>query len=474
MASTADFVVIANRLPVDRVTDADGSTMWRTSPGGLVTALEPVMRRKGGAWIGWHGAADEKVRPFRHDGMDLVPVPLSSDEVEDYYEGFSNATLWPLYHDVVVSPEFHREWWDAYVQVNQRFANRAAKIARRNAVVWVQDYQLQLVPQMLRELRPDLRIGFFLHIPFPPTELFQQLPWRREILQGLLGADLVGFQMPGGAQNFVRLVRQRVGHKTHRDRVYLPDGRTVVARAFPISIDAAGFEALARTPAVLERAAQIRASLGNPETLLLGVDRLDYTKGLRQRLRAFGELVADGSLPVSATVFVQVATPSRERVQQYQILRDDIFQLVGSINGDVGRIGEQPIQYLHSSYPRDEMAALYRAADVMVVTPLRDGMNLVAKEYVACRYDNRGALVLSEFAGAASELKQAYLVNPHDINGLKAALLEAVRADPKEKTRRMKALRRQIVENDIDRWATNFLDELADVRAPHGKTVRPV
>ena len=474
MASTADFVVIANRLPVDRVTDTDGSTTWRTSPGGLVTALEPVMRRKGGAWIGWHGAADEKVRPFRHDGMDLVPVPLSSDEVEDYYEGFSNATLWPLYHDVVVSPEFHREWWDAYVQVNQRFANRAAKIARRNAVVWVQDYQLQLVPQMLRELRPDLRIGFFLHIPFPPTELFQQLPWRREILQGLLGADLVGFQMPGGAQNFVRLVRQRVGHKTHRDRVYLPDGRTVVARAFPISIDAAGFEALARTPAVLERAAEIRASLGNPETLLLGVDRLDYTKGLRQRLRAFGELVADGSLPVSDTVFVQIATPSRERVQQYQILRDDIFQLVGSINGDVGRIGEQPIQYLHSSYPRDEMAALYRAADVMVVTPLRDGMNLVAKEYVACRYDNRGALVLSEFAGAAAELKQAYLVNPHDINGLKAALLEAVRADPKEKTRRMKALRRQIVENDIDRWATNFLDELADVRAPHGKTVRPV
>ncbi|HWV25756.1 MAG TPA: trehalose-6-phosphate synthase [Aeromicrobium sp.] len=474
MASTADFVVIANRLPVDRVTDTDGSTTWRTSPGGLVTALEPVMRRKGGAWIGWHGAADEKVRPFRHDGMDLVPVPLSSDEVEDYYEGFSNATLWPLYHDVVVSPEFHREWWDAYVQVNQRFANRAAKVARRNAVVWVQDYQLQLVPQMLRELRPDLRIGFFLHIPFPPTELFQQLPWRREILQGLLGADLVGFQMPGGAQNFVRLVRQRVGHKTHRDRVYLPDGRTVVARAFPISIDAAGFEALARTPAVLERAAQIRASLGNPETLLLGVDRLDYTKGLRQRLRAFGELVADGSLPVSDTVFVQIATPSRERVQQYQILRDDIFQLVGSINGDVGRIGEQPIQYLHSSYPRDEMAALYRAADVMVVTPLRDGMNLVAKEYVACRYDNRGALVLSEFAGAAAELKQAYLVNPHDINGLKAALLEAVRADPKEKTRRMKALRRQIVENDIDRWATNFLDELADVRAPHGKTVRPV
>jgi len=474
MAGTADFVVIANRLPVDRITDTDGSTTWRTSPGGLVTALEPVMRRNGGAWIGWHGAADEKLRPFTHDGLDLVPVPLSAQEVEEYYEGFSNATLWPLYHDVVVSPEFHREWWESYVQVNRRFAAKAAKVARKNADVWVQDYQLQLVPQMLRELRPDLRIGFFLHIPFPPTELFQQMPWRREILEGLLGADLVGFQMPGAAQNFVRLVRQRVGHKTHRDAVYLPDGRTVVARAYPISIDAAGFEELARTPAVLERAAQIRESLGDPETVLMGIDRLDYTKGLRQRLRAFGELIADGSLKVGDAVFVQVATPSRERVQQYQILRDDINRLVGRINGDVGRIGQQPIQYLHTSYPREEMAALYRAADVMVVTPLRDGMNLVAKEYVACRYDNQGALVLSEFAGAASELKQAYHVNPHDINGLKTQLLEAIRATPRENSRRMKAMRKQIMENDIDLWAANFLRELADVRGPHGKTVRPI
>ncbi|MCW2831310.1 MAG: trehalose-6-phosphate synthase, partial [Aeromicrobium sp.] len=372
-AGSADFVVIANRLPVDRISGPGGQTMWRTSPGGLVTALEPVMRSNGGAWIGWHGAADEKVKPFDHNGMHLVPVPLSEDEVEEYYEGFSNATLWPLYHDVVAPPEFHREWWDSYVRVNRRFAEKAAKVARQNAVVWVQDYQLQLVPSMLRELRPDLRIGFFLHIPFPPTELFQQLPWRREILEGLLGADLVGFQMPGAAQNFVRLVRQRVGHKTHRDMIYLPDGRTVLAKAYPISIDAAGFEELARTPEVIARAAEIRESLGNPRTILLGIDRLDYTKGLRQRLRAFGELIADGSVHVDDAVFVQVATPSRERVQQYELLRDDINRLVGRINGDVGRIGQQPVTYLHASYPRAEMAALYRAADVMVVTPLRDG-----------------------------------------------------------------------------------------------------
>ncbi|MET0468738.1 MAG: trehalose-6-phosphate synthase [Aeromicrobium sp.] len=471
---TADFVVIANRLPVDRIVGPDGEIQWRTSPGGLVTALEPVMLRNGGAWIGWHGAADEKVKPFDHNGMHLVPVPLSEDEVAEYYEGFSNATLWPLYHDVVAPPEFHREWWDSYVRVNRRFAEKAAKVAREGAVVWVQDYQLQLVPTMLRELRPDLRIGFFLHIPFPPTELFQQLPWRREILEGLLGADLVGFQMPGAAQNFVRLVRQRVGHKTHRDMIYLPDGRTVLAKAYPISIDAAGFEELGRTPEVIARAAEIRESLGNPTTILLGIDRLDYTKGLRQRLRAFGELIAEGSLDVDEAVFVQVATPSRERVQQYKLLRDDINRLVGRINGDVARIGQQPITYLHASYPRAEMAALYRAADVMVVTPLRDGMNLVAKEYVACRYDDRGALVLSEFAGAASELKSAYQVNPHDINGMKSMMLAAVNASPRENGRRMKAMRKQVMENDIELWANNFLEELTSERDPHEKNPRPV
>ncbi len=468
----AEFVVIANRLPVDRVTAPDGTTTWRTSPGGLVTALEPVMRRKGGAWIGWHGAPDEKLRPFTHQGLKLVPVHLSESEVVEYYEGFSNGTLWPLYHDVIAPPAFHREWWDAYVTVNRRFAERAAKVASEGAIVWVQDYQLQLVPAMLRELRPDVKIGFFLHIPFPPTELFQQLPWRREILEGLLGADLVGFQLNGAAGNFIRLVRQRVGHKTHRDSVYLPDGRVVRAKAYPISIDARGFEEMARDPAVVARAAEIRESLGNPTTIVLGIDRLDYTKGLRQRIRAFGELITAGSVHPDDAVFVQVATPSRERVDQYRLLRDDVERLVGRINGDVGRIGRQAIIYLHASYPREEMAALYRAADVMVVTPLRDGMNLVAKEYIACRYDERGSLVLSEFAGAAGELKQAYLVNPYDINGMKHAMLEAIKAGPKEQGRRMKALHKQVMENDIDQWANDFLVELAP--ETHTKRTRPV
>lgn len=471
---SADLVIVANRLPVDRVTLPDGTGGWRRSPGGLVSALEPVMRANDGAWIGWPGSTDDlELEPFVEDGLQLVPVHLTEDEVEEFYEGFSNGTLWPLYHDLVAKPEFHREWWDSYVTVNQRFAARAAEIASANATVWVQDYQLQLVPQMLRELRPDLRIGFYLHIPFPPAELFSQLPWRRQILEGLLGADLIGFQLSGGAANFVRLVRGRVGHKTHRDLVYLPDGRTVKAAAFPISIDATGFIELAQTENVQQRAAAIREALGNPRKVFLGIDRLDYTKGIYARLRAFSELIAEGKLDVEDAVFVQVATPSRERVKQYRILRDDIDRLVGRINGDLGRIGRPAISYLHSSYPREEMAALYRAADIMVVTPYRDGMNLVAKEYVACRYEDDGALVLSEFAGAADELRQAYLVNPYDINGMKAALMDAFHAAPKETTKRMRAMRKQVVDNDVTAWANKFLAALADTRPDHDKAVRP-
>ena len=469
----ADLVIVANRLPVDRVRLPDGSSEWRTSPGGLVTALEPVLRKADGAWIGWPGSAGEELEPFVEDGLSLVPVPMSAEEVAEFYEGFSNGTLWPLYHDVVAKPEFHREWWDSYVTVNQRFADRAAQVAAKGATVWVQDYQLQLVPQMLRDLRPDLRIGFYLHIPFPPAELFSQLPWRRQILEGLLGADLIGFQLPGAAANFVRLVRSRVGHKTHRDTIYLPDGRPVKATAFPISIDTAGFEELARSEPVARRAAEIREALGNPRRIFLGVDRLDYTKGIHSRMRAFGELVRDGEIDVEDAVFVQVATPSRERVEQYRILRDEIDMLVGRINGDLGRIGRPAISYMHSSYPRTEMAALYRAADIMVVTPLRDGMNLVAKEYVACRFEGDGALVLSEFAGAAAELRQAWLVNPYDIDGMKAALVEACSADEKELARRMRAMRKQVVNHDVSRWADSFLSELAEVPGQHGKSVRP-
>ncbi|MFC6882112.1 MULTISPECIES: alpha,alpha-trehalose-phosphate synthase (UDP-forming) [Actinomadura] len=459
MSRGSEFVVVANRLPVDRIEGEDGEPAWRRSPGGLVSAIAPLMRRREGTWIGWAGAPDEVLEPFEEDGMHLVPVQQTAEEVELYYEGFSNATLWPLYHDVVAHPVYDRAMWDAYVRVNERFAEATAKVAAQDAMVWVQDYQLQLVPAMLRRLRPDLRIGFFLHIPFPPLELFWQLPWRRQILEGLLGADLVGFQLQGAAQNFVRLCRRLLEARYNRQDVFWGD-RVVRARSFPISVDVHELNDLVNRPDVRERAEEIRTDLGDA-TICLGVDRLDYTKGIAQRLQAFGELFEDGHLKPGQAVFVQIATPSRERVEQYQLLREEIEQQVGRINGEYGEIGFPVVHYMHSSYDRAELAALYLAADVMVVTPLRDGMNLVAKEYVACRGDLRGALVLSEFAGAAGELKRgAFQVNPYDIDGLKDTLLAALNAGPPEQARRMRAMRRRVTEHDVDRWAHDFLSEL--------------
>jgi trehalose 6-phosphate synthase len=462
----SSFVVVANRLPVDAIVE-DGRTQWRRSPGGLVTALQPVLADHHGTWIGWAGGTiNEAVpsqlpEPFVFDNMRLQPIQLNDLEFERYYEGFSNTSLWPLYHDAVEQPIFRRRWWDSYKRVNQRFADAAAATAAPHATVWVHDYQLQLVPQMLRELRPDVRIGFFLHIPFPPTELFMQLPRRVEILRGLLGADLVGFQRGGAAQNFLRLTRALLGLQPRSSSVEV-DGRIVRAGAFPISIDFAEVETLAKTEFVQQRARQIRAELGDPKTVLLGVDRLDYTKGIEHRLKAFRELLHDQRLSVPDVVMVQVATPSRERIEHYVALREKVEREVGRVNGDYGRVGVPAVHYLHQSYSRSELVALYCAADVLTVTPLRDGMNLVAKEYVAARVDLGGALVLSEFAGAAAELRQAFLVNPHDLDGLKETLVQAVNVDPAEAARRMKAMRAHVKHHDVDRWAARYLDALAD------------
>jgi len=459
MAPTSSFVVVASRLPVDRVEGPDGTQEWRQSPGGLVTALEPVMREAGGAWIGWSGDAGTAPGPFEVDGLQLVGLGLSEAEVRSYYEGFCNATLWPLYHDVIAPPQFHRSWWDAYVTVNRRFAEAAAEQAAPGATVWVHDYQLQLVPQLLRELRDDVRIGFFNHIPFPGYEIFAQLPWRRQVVEGLLGADLLGFQRRADATNFLRACRRAVGLTTKGSFVRVSAHREVQAAAFPISIDAAGLTELAQREDVRKRATEIREALGDPALVLLGVDRLDYTKGIRHRLRAYGELVNDGRLGPHS-VLVQVASPSRERVEAYRTLRDLVEVMVGRINGEHGELGYSPIQYLHQSFPREEMAALYLMADVMLVTPLRDGMNLVAKEYVACRYDERGTLVLSEFTGAADELAGAFLVNPHDIAGMKDTIVRAATATPLEARRRMRSMRRRVSEYDVARWAASFLDTL--------------
>ena len=449
------IVVAANRLPVMRTDDG-----WAPSPGGLVRALLPMLRETGGTWVGWTGDPDDAAEPFEVDGVELEPVPISADEVELYYEGFSNDGLWPLYHDALRESTYDFDQWDAYERVNQRFADKLAEISPPNAIVWVHDYQLQLVPKMLRKQRSDVTIGFFLHIPFPPFELFSRLPWRAEVIEGLLGCDLIGFQRPMGASNFIRSAQQLLQVDEHDRIIECIDHQTRVG-VFPISIDVAEVEETAAGRATRQRMSQIRARLGDPEVILLGVDRLDYTKGIGLRLEAFGALLESGELDPERHVLVQVATPTREAVEHYQDERQEIERLVGEINGRFGRIGLPVIHYLYQTLGFDELIALYRAGDVMLVTPFRDGMNLVAKEYAAAHIDGDGVLVLSEFAGAADELTDAVLVNPHDDQALQQAIITAVEMHRHERRERMTGLRDQISKSDVQGWADRFLRELS-------------
>ncbi|AHI23587.1 alpha,alpha-trehalose-phosphate synthase (UDP-forming) [Corynebacterium vitaeruminis] len=485
MSGDNTFVVVANRLPVDISVAADGTRTFSPSPGGLVTALSPVLERQQGCWVGWPGTVEEVPEPFYTDGGVLLhPVALNAHDFEAFYEGFSNATLWPLYHDLIVPPIYDREWWVSYREVNLKFAHEVAEVAAEGAIVWVQDYQLQLVPGILRQIRPDLTIGFFLHIPFPSPDLFRQLPWREEIVRGLLGADLLGFHLVSSATNFLDLTREVAGgigsHTGQPDELEVSgqasvrevtahittnDNREVGVASFPISIDVDEVLGLLPTP---EKVAEVRHDLGDPQTLILGVDRLDYTKGILQRLLAFEELLEAEALDASNTVLVQVATPSRERIDHYKRTRSQVEEAVGRINGRFGSLGKPVVHYHHQSLSKKALLELYSAADIMLVTPFKDGMNLVAKEYVACHGDGSGALVLSEFAGAAHELSEAFLCNPFDMESIKRQLSNAatmLQADPETAARRMNALHEQVIEHDVNLWASSFLGCLHDIHA---------
>jgi trehalose 6-phosphate synthase len=454
--SNRRVVVVANRLPVAY---DEESGEWHTSPGGLVSALTPILERTRGSWVGWSGIPDRDFKPFVHSEINQVAITLTQEEYEEFYVGFCNGTLWPLYHDSVRAPEFHRHWWRPYHAVNERFAKVAASQVGPNDVAWVQDYQLQLVPQMLRDAADVHRIGFYLHIPFPPVELFAKLPWRGPVLEGLLGADVLAFQSRSSRTNFAVAARRLVGATGSSSKLEWR-GRDVLLQVAPIGIETSVFEQKASSDRTTKAAAEIRAYLGNPEVVILGVDRLDYTKGIDLRMRALQTLLERRPDLIGNTTFVQIAVPSREDVEAYQQIRADIEGLVGRINGDFAEVGRPPIHYLYRSVPFDELLAYYRAADVMFVTPLRDGMNLVSKEYVATRYDDTGALILSEFAGASEELTQAFLVNPFDLNALASTLEEAIGTASVRGNPQMKALRRSVKRHDVFWWADRCLSAL--------------
>ena len=451
------LVVAANRLPVE--VDADGQLT--TSPGGLSSALSSVTAA-GSQWVGWAGPDAGRPKQFDHGDLRLHPVALSVDEVERYYLGFSNSILWPLFHGRLRRVELNRAWWHSYRIVNRRFAAAVCRIAPLGGTVWVHDYHLLLVPALIRAKRPDLRIGLFLHIPFPNAQLFSMLPWRKEVIRGMLGADVLGFQVAEDVSNFVaaaeRLVDARVRGHTLFDGFH-----TVDVDAFPISIDFAHWDALGGRAG--PQASRNREVLG-VESIFLGIDRLDYTKGISQRLRAFGELLDEGQLDTEKCAFVQVAVPSRSDVAAYEDEREEVEELIERVNAKHQRAnGTVPIVYMDSSLDEVAMSTWFRSADALVVTSLADGMNLVAKEFVAARGDLDATLILSEFAGAAQDLDGAMIVNPYDIEAIKRALLAAINMPLVERAARMKAMRTAVKHNDVHRWARNFLNRLESTAA---------
>jgi trehalose 6-phosphate synthase len=456
------LAVVANRLPVSRGRDG-----WQASAGGLVTALRPVMDEVGGSWVGWDDDPDGV--PSRVDGLgcDLHAVKLSRAQVRGYYHGFANRTLWPLFHDLIAQPVIDRRWWSSYHEANRAFADRAAQVVDKADVtptLWVQDYHLLLLPEMLREAFPTAPIGLFLHIPFPPPELVARLPWRDQLLLGMLGADSIGFHTSRFRDNFVRSV-QRVfnGITALGDLLVLPSGRQVRAVAHPISIDVNEFETLATSEGTERELASLQEQFEG-RTVFLGVDRLDYTKGIRHRLQSIELLLENHPELRSRFAFVQVAVPSRDDVKEYRELRTQVETEVGRINGRFTEPGHDvPVHYLYRGVSREKLAAYYRLADVMCVTPLKDGMNLVAKEFVTVQAaaGEAGVLLLSEFCGASIEFgDDAVRCNPFDVEGMSYLMASAMTLDESDRLARIRRLAEEVRSNDVYRWVNDELDAI--------------
>jgi alpha,alpha-trehalose-phosphate synthase [UDP-forming] len=451
------LIVVANRLPITVQCNGNDVAI-RPSAGGLVSALVPIIKETGGSWVGWTGTdysgkLVEAVEdwPSQH-AYSLHPVFLTANEKDCYYRGFSNEIVWPLFHGFPSRCLFFPSYWKAYSSVNRRFADEVERISEAGDLIWVHDYHLMLLAQELRRRNVKQRVAYFHHIPFPAPDIFEALPWRSDVLRALLHFDLLGFQTARDQQNFVACVRRCA------PEVRLSD---IAVATYPISIDYAEFESVASTPQVAAAAQKIRD--GMPGTkIILGVDRLDYTKGIPERLVAFQTLLESDPSWRGRVSMVQLVVPSREDIPEYMQLRQRIERLVSHINGEYSTPEWVPIHYFHRCITREELVAFYRAADVALVAPLKDGMNLVAKEFCACRTDNRGVLVLSEFAGAAQELRLgALIVNPHHTEKVAATLAAAVAMNESEQQIRMKAMRSQIETHDVFHWSQSFWNDTA-------------
>ncbi len=462
------LITISNRLPFS-VVKKDASISYVPSVGGLATGLAQFHKSAPSAWVGWPGISLSKINGKEQESIrarlkeeSCHPIFLSGYEVENFYQGFANKTIWPLFHYFPLYTSYSKTHWASYRKVNEKFAEAAARIVRPGDTVWIHDYHLLLLPEMLRRLKPEASVGFFLHIPFPSFELFRLLPWREEILRGLLGADLVGFHTYSYGQHFLKSVSQ-ILYIEHGQWQIPVENRIVRIDAFPMGIDFERFVSAVSIPRVRNELAKTKKQCSGRK-IILSVDRLDYTKGIPQRLEAFELFLERNPRWREKVTFILLAVPSRTAVSTYAHLKREVDELVGRINGRFGTIGWVPIQYLYRYLPFESLTSYYLAADVMLVTPLRDGMNLIAKEYLAVRTEADGVLILSEMAGAAQELGDALLVNPNNTDTIAEAIKTALAMPREEQVKRNELMRKRIGNYTVSRWANEFLAGLAQAK----------
>ncbi|MEZ7971348.1 MAG: bifunctional alpha,alpha-trehalose-phosphate synthase (UDP-forming)/trehalose-phosphatase [Cyclobacteriaceae bacterium] len=458
-------IIISNRLPV-KIEQENNELVYKASEGGLATGLNSVFKQGNNLWVGWPGLAIEKSQEEEvHSNLikqHMKPVFLSTEEIEDFYEGFSNETLWPNFHYFNQYTVYKEELWLAYQRVNQKFAEIVSEELEDDDTVWIHDYQLLLLPQLIRAISPNATIGFFLHIPFPSYESFRLLPWRRELLNGMLGADFLGFHTYDDMRHFLSSVNRLAGLGNSNGTIKVKN-RLIKADALPMGIDYEKYAASAQDPETLAREARYRESIGTVK-LILSIDRLDYSKGIPQRLRAFELFLSKYPDFKEKVSLFMVVVPSRDSVSKYKQLKEEIDLLVGRINGQFSKLNWTPIHYFYRSFPLPALSAFYRISDVALVSPMRDGMNLVCKEYVASRLDKKGVLILSEMAGASKELSDAIIVNPNDIHQLVEAMHKALTMPEALQIESMTSMQKSLKRYNIHAWVKLFMDELANVK----------
>ncbi|MFX1239121.1 MAG: bifunctional alpha,alpha-trehalose-phosphate synthase (UDP-forming)/trehalose-phosphatase, partial [Promethearchaeota archaeon] len=463
------LIIISNRLPIQVFKKEEGLE-FKPSIGGLATGLRSFQNKYNVLWIGWPGIDmdrlnDEEKNEIKtklRDELDCYPISLTKEDIKYYYAGFCNTTIWPLFHYFIQYADYNNEFWKFYKSVNKKFFEKTIEILKPSDVVWIQDYHLLLLPKLIKTRFPEINIGFFLHIPFPSYEIFRLLPRRKELLDGVLGADLIGFHIYDYVRHFKSSVLRILGPEVEMNKILFKD-REINVDSFAMGIDYKKFSNAAKSLKTKEQVEKIRKELGDVK-ILLSVDRMDYSKGILQRLEAFKTFLEQYPEYRKRITLIFIVAPSRLKVEEYQLLKSDIDELVGRINGEYGTIDWVPIMYIHKTVQFENLVAFYNIADVALITPLRDGMNLIAKEYLSCKTDGKGVLILSETAGAAKQLTEAIIVNTNNKEEIVEAIYDSMTISEEDQVKNMKIMQHRIEKYDVFKWAEDFVDRMIELK----------